>query len=135
MAISKPELACVYASLILADDDIDVTVNITLACLFSLSVCHVAFARATVLCFFTRSSTVSAVFRPARIARSCFSSPLSSLSVRASVSSAGSSRLLLCVSFRWPSTTIVATCSKTRPISWSYSFRLAFLRTVRFCIP
>lgn len=30
MAISKPELACVYAALILADDDIDVTVNILL---------------------------------------------------------------------------------------------------------
>lgn len=29
MATSKPELACVYAALILADDDIDVTVSIT----------------------------------------------------------------------------------------------------------
>jgi len=28
MAISKPELACVYAALVLSDDDIDVTVNI-----------------------------------------------------------------------------------------------------------
>lgn len=35
MAISKPELACVYAALILADDDIDVTVSIASASLVS----------------------------------------------------------------------------------------------------
>lgn len=135
MAISKPELACVYAALILADDDIDVTVCIALVC-FNSVVTSRRFLRARP-CTDVRCLCVRGSRRLAENARpALFDSTLvvflgSSVrfargSVRIYASSRRRRRLECACPFRWPSTTIVATCSKTL----SYSFRRAFLETV-----